>query len=47
MKKTAEEKEWEAHERGWDEGYEAGVCDFSEVERRKELLRKKGIPVMR
>jgi len=44
---NTEEQEWEAHERGWDEGYEAGVVDFEEVEKRKQLLRKKGLPVMK
>jgi hypothetical protein len=45
-RRTKEEKEWESYEEGWSEGYEDGVVDFSEVERRKELFRKKGIPVM-
>jgi len=46
LKQTAEEKEWEAYENGYDEGYEAGVVDFEEVARRKAQLRAKGIPVM-
>lgn len=41
-----EQREWEAHEAGWREGYEDGVMDFVEVERRKALLRAKGIPVI-
>lgn len=45
-KKTKEEKEWEAYEKGWDEGYEAGVVDFEEVEKRKIELRKKGFTII-
>jgi len=46
MKKTKEEREWETYEMAWLEGYEDGVNDFAEVERRKEVLRKKGLPVL-
>lgn len=46
IKETPEEREWAAHEKGWDEGYEAGVVDFEEVERRKAEFRAKGIPVI-
>lgn len=46
MKQTSEEKEWEAHEQGFDEGYDAGADDFEEVARRKAKLRAKGIPVI-
>jgi hypothetical protein len=45
-KMTAEEREWIAHEEGFDEGYEAGVVDFEEVERRKAELRAKGMSVI-
>jgi hypothetical protein len=45
-KQTKEEKEWKSYEEGWAEGYEDGITDFSEVERQKELLRKKGFPVI-
>lgn len=45
-KLTQEEREWMAHEEGWNEGYEAGVVDFEEVERRKAQFRAKGIPVI-
>jgi hypothetical protein len=43
--RTQEEKEWFAHEEGYVEGFEDGVNDFEEVERRKAQLRRKGIPV--
>jgi hypothetical protein len=46
IKQTSEEKEWEAHEAGFSEGYDAGADDFEEVARRKAKLRAKGIPVM-
>lgn len=45
-KLTPEEKEWEAYEKGWDEGYNAGIVDFEAVEREKAKLRKKGVPVI-
>jgi hypothetical protein len=46
LKQTHEEKEWEAHEQGFSEGFDAGADDFEEVARRKAKLRAKGIPVM-
>lgn len=45
-KLTQEEKEWIAHEEGWDEGYNAGIVDFEAVEREKEKLRKKGFTIV-
>lgn len=44
-KKTQEEKSWEDYEMGWNEGYNDGVTDFLEVEKQKQKLRKKGVPV--
>jgi hypothetical protein len=41
-----EEDSWEAHEEGNTEGYEEGVSDFGEMERRKDILRKKGLLVV-
>jgi hypothetical protein len=46
IKLTPEEREWIAHEEGWNEGYESGVVDFEEVEKRKAQFRAKGIPVI-
>jgi hypothetical protein len=46
VKETAEEREWKAHEDGHKEGYESGVMDWEEVERRKAIVRAKGIPVI-
>lgn len=46
LEREQENKEWEAHEDGHKEGYESGVVDFAEVERRKQKLRAKGIPVI-
>lgn len=45
-KPTDEEKEWIDYEKGWDDGYESGITDFEAVEREKEKLRRKGIPVI-
>lgn len=45
-KLTAEEREWEAHEKGWHEGYNSGIVDFVAVEREKEKLRKRGLTIV-
>lgn len=43
--REGENREWEAHEEGFDEGYSAGIVDFEAVEKEKQKLRDKGIPV--
>lgn len=45
-KQTSEEKSWSDYEKGYDEGYNAGVVDFAEVEKRKAELRAKGLKVI-
>lgn len=45
-KLTPEEKEWVAHEEGYEEGYNSGITDFAAVEREKEKLRKKGLTIV-
>jgi len=48
--RQAEEDSWETHEEGHKEGYEEGredgVSDFGEMERRRDILRKKGLLVV-
>jgi hypothetical protein len=44
--KQAEEDSWLDHEEGNIEGYEEGVNDFGESERRKDILKKKGFLVV-
>lgn len=44
--KQAEEKSWADIEKTWAEGFESGVNDFEEMERRKDILRKKGFLVV-
>jgi hypothetical protein len=45
-KLSQEEREWVAFEEGYSLGYESGVLDFEESNRRKEILRRKGISVI-
>lgn len=46
MERAAEVREWLAFEAGWAEGWEEGVCDFAESERRRAALRARGLPVI-
>jgi len=43
---TSEEKEWNAYEEGWNQGYQDGIRDFIAVEREKNKLREKGLKVI-
>lgn len=44
--KKMEEDSWRTYEEGVSEGHEDGVNDFGEMERRKDMLRKKGLLVV-
>jgi hypothetical protein len=47
LKQTQEEREWQAHEEGFDEGYQSGIVDFEAVKAEIKKLRDKGLSVIK